>query len=75
MFWRRYDSDHPRVSGDVGLAGVAISGYGMKEDVVKSREAGFLAHLTKPVNLQQVQTMLRQFADRMIRKEAENLSQ
>ena len=47
-----------------GLCGVAISGYGMEEDLARSREAGFIAHLTKPVNLQQIQTILRQFAER-----------
>ena len=30
--------------------GIAISGYGMDEDVRKSREAGFVEHLTKPVD-------------------------
>ena len=47
-----------------GLGGVAISGYGMEEDLAKSREAGFFAHLTKPVNLQQVQAILRQFSEK-----------
>jgi len=45
-----------------GLAGVAISGYGMEEDLRESSDAGFLAHLTKPVNFQQVQAVLTQFA-------------
>ncbi len=35
-----------------GLRGIALSGYGMEEDVRKSRDAGFLMHITKPVNLQ-----------------------
>lgn len=33
-----------------GLKGIALSGYGMMEDVQRSREAGFETHLTKPVN-------------------------
>ncbi|HSG39462.1 MAG TPA: PAS domain-containing protein [Thermoanaerobaculia bacterium] len=32
------------------VRGIALSGYGMEEDIRKSREAGFLEHLTKPVN-------------------------
>lgn len=32
-----------------GLKGIALSGYGMEEDLVRSREAGFVAHLVKPV--------------------------
>jgi len=35
-----------------GLKGVALSGYGMEDDVQRSREAGFSKHLTKPVDLQ-----------------------
>ena len=34
-----------------GLKGIALSGYGMEEDVQKSREAGFAEHLTKPINM------------------------
>lgn len=32
--------------------GISLSGYGMEEDIRKSREAGFSHHLTKPVNFQ-----------------------
>ena len=45
-----------------GLRGVAISGYGMEEDLAQTERAGFFAHLTKPVNFQQVQAVLNQFA-------------
>ncbi|MGV3660289.1 MAG: ATP-binding protein [Prosthecobacter sp.] len=31
------------------VPGIAMSGYGMDEDVLRSREAGFSEHLTKPV--------------------------
>jgi signal transduction histidine kinase/ActR/RegA family two-component response regulator len=34
-----------------GLSGIALSGYGMEEDVRKSHEAGFSRHLTKPVDV------------------------
>lgn len=33
-----------------GLRGIAVSGYGMEEDVARSREAGFVRHITKPVD-------------------------
>ena len=33
------------------LPGIALSGYGQEQDVQQSREAGFAAHLTKPVDL------------------------
>lgn len=32
-----------------GLRGIAVSGYGMDEDLRRSHEAGFYRHLTKPV--------------------------
>ncbi len=32
-----------------GLKGIALSGYGMDTDIVRSRQAGFLDHLIKPV--------------------------
>jgi signal transduction histidine kinase/CheY-like chemotaxis protein len=33
------------------LCGIALSGYGMSEDIRLSREAGFAEHLVKPVDL------------------------
>jgi two-component system CheB/CheR fusion protein len=39
------------LSGRYRLSGIALSGYGMEEDVRKSRQAGFARHLTKPVTL------------------------
>jgi CheY-like chemotaxis protein len=40
-----------RVRERSDLPGIAISGYGMDQDVRKSLDAGFGEHLTKPVNL------------------------
>lgn len=33
------------------LVGIALTGYGMEEDVNRSHAAGFVAHLTKPVSV------------------------
>ncbi|HEX3525722.1 MAG TPA: response regulator [Thermoanaerobaculia bacterium] len=41
-----------------GVRAICMTGFGMEEDIRKSREAGFLAHLTKPVNLQELETVL-----------------
>jgi CheY-like chemotaxis protein len=38
------------------MKAIALSGYGREEDVTRSREAGFIAHLTKPV---EVETLIR----------------
>ena len=37
-----------------GLPGIAVSGYGMEEDLRKSQEAGFLEHITKPVDVERL---------------------
>ena len=42
------------------LPGIALSGYGMEEDVRRSLEAGFRLHLTKPVLLQTLENAIRQ---------------
>jgi len=36
------------------IPAIALSGYGQDEDIVLSRQAGFAAHLTKPVNMEQL---------------------
>ena len=47
---------------DPALPAVAVSGYGMEEDIQRSREAGFFAHLTKPIELPQLKKVLREIA-------------
>lgn len=42
-----------------GLPAIAMSGYGSEEDVLASREAGFAAHLTKPVDLTRLLAAVR----------------
>lgn len=45
-----------------GLAGIALSGYGMEEDVARSRAAGFQQHLIKPVQLADLRRAVASFA-------------
>jgi PAS domain S-box-containing protein len=42
------------------LKAIAISGFGMEEDLKKSREAGFTEHLTKPVNFLQLEGIIQE---------------
>jgi signal transduction histidine kinase/ActR/RegA family two-component response regulator len=42
----------------LGLRGVALSGYGMEQDIAESRDAGFCHHLTKPVRLEQLRKVI-----------------
>jgi len=39
---------------------IALTGFGMDEDVAKCMQAGFNDHLTKPVNLQKLEMVIRQ---------------
>ncbi|MGV7243857.1 response regulator [Caballeronia sp. M23-90] len=47
-----------------GKPSVAITGYGMDEDIRRCREAGFLDHLTKPVNFARLESLIHTFARR-----------
>ena len=44
------------------LPGIAISGFGADEDVVRAQEAGFSAHLTKPVAFEELRAALERVA-------------
>jgi len=44
------------------VRGVALTGYGMSEDVRRSKEAGFEFHLTKPVDVAELRTVLRKLS-------------
>jgi PAS domain S-box-containing protein len=41
-----------------GLKGIALSGYGMEDDMKRSREAGFVDHVIKPVNVEQLEVVI-----------------
>ena len=41
---------------------VAITGYGQPEDIRRAHDAGFAAHLVKPVRMAQIEAMLRQIS-------------
>lgn len=44
------------------LPGIAVSGYGMEEDVARSHEAGFLHHLTKPIEIERLAELIAAIA-------------
>jgi len=50
------------------IAGIALSGFGMEDDLEKSRAVGFTEHLIKPINVDRLQATLREIA----RKQALN---
>lgn len=45
-----------------GLQGICLSGFGMEEDLERSADAGFRHHLTKPVDLARLESVINSFA-------------
>ncbi|HEV3409080.1 MAG TPA: ATP-binding protein [Chthoniobacterales bacterium] len=45
---------------DYGLRGVALSGYGMDEDLARTKNAGFIAHLIKPIDFERLNRVLEE---------------
>jgi signal transduction histidine kinase len=52
-----------QLASDHGLRGIAVSGYGMEQDFARTEQAGFFAHLVKPINFEELDHALQQFAD------------
>jgi PAS domain S-box-containing protein len=44
---------------------IALSGFGMEDDLRKSREAGFANYLIKPINLDRLQAAIRQVVSQL----------
>jgi CheY-like chemotaxis protein len=47
-----------------GLKGIALTGYGLDDDIALSREAGFAVHITKPVQIHLLDAALDDLAPR-----------
>ena len=45
-----------------GLKGIALTGYGMDHDLAAAQNAGFIAHLTKPIRIEALEKVLLQIA-------------
>jgi CheY-like chemotaxis protein len=54
------------------LKGIALSGFGMEQDLERSREAGFLEHLIKPVDLNRLESVIRKVTASVVRIEDED---
>ena len=52
----------------IQLPAIALSGYGQERDIQQSRAAGFLTHLTKPVDLDVLERTLREVAEQHLPK-------
>ena len=51
-----------QIRGHYKQPAIALTGFGMEEDIAKCAEAGFDAHLTKPVSFQKLEMMIHQVA-------------
>jgi CheY-like chemotaxis protein len=47
-----------QVAQTYGIPGVALTGYGMEDDLNRSRDVGFAAHVVKPVDIAQLQSVI-----------------
>jgi signal transduction histidine kinase len=44
------------------IFGIALSGYGMEEDICRSRDVGFAHHLVKPVDLNKLDSLIQEMS-------------
>jgi CheY-like chemotaxis protein len=44
------------------MPAIALTGFGMEQDVARSLAAGFTEHLTKPVNFQKLEAVIHTLA-------------
>lgn len=49
-----------QLSRDYGLQGIALSGFGMEDDVRRAAQAGFARHITKPVDFDTLLAHIRE---------------
>ena len=59
------------ISAMYPIRGIAVTGFGMKEDIERSKKAGFITHITKPSVLGPLLPILEAIADeKCTRREA-----
>ena len=46
-----------------GLRGIALSGFGMENDITRARDAGFSEHLTKPINFERLEGAIQKILE------------
>jgi signal transduction histidine kinase/CheY-like chemotaxis protein len=51
-----------RARSRYGIKGIALSGYGMDSDIERSKQAGFLEHLTKPIDMDTLEAAIARAA-------------
>ena len=51
-----------RLNSEGPLLGIALTGFGMEDDIRKSHEAGFRHHLVKPIDLNKLDSIIQESA-------------
>ena len=51
-----------RLNTEHSLAGIALTGFGMEEDIRRSRDVGFCEHLVKPVDFNKLDAVIQELA-------------
>ena len=51
-----------RLNSEGPLLGIALTGFGMEDDIRKSHEAGFRHHLVKPIDLNKLDLFIQEAA-------------
>lgn len=51
--------------GRHSIRGIALTGYGSENDLRQTREAGFSAHLTKPIDFRALESAIRTVAEEL----------
>ncbi len=46
-----------------GLKGIALTGYGTEQDVIRGKNAGFISHLLKPIRIDTLDAALIHFRE------------
>jgi signal transduction histidine kinase/ActR/RegA family two-component response regulator len=59
---------------DRGVPGISMSGFGSEEDIRQSLEAGFSAHLTKPLNVTRLEEVMQQIVSTQVVETASDSS-
>ena len=44
------------------IPAIALTGYGMEDDIARSRQAGFATHMTKPIDFTRLEAVIREVA-------------
>jgi len=51
-----------KINSDPPLFGIALTGFGMEEDIRRSYDAGFQHHLVKPIDINKLDSLIQQSA-------------